>query len=170
MTLRTDLPFGEEASAMDSDNKAPDQRCRWISVLSKAKPADVSTRLAGIDHLPDYTVIRPAESGAVMVRGRAGGTGGAFNLGEMTVTRCVVQLVDKARPVIGHAYVAGRDKHHAEQAALVDALMQTERWQDEIKAAIIEPLATLAAKAKTERSKKVAATKVNFFTMVRGED
>ncbi len=71
--------------------------------------------------LPDYTVLRGPESGLVMVRGRAGGGGAPFNLGEMTVTRCTVRTESG---LVGHAYIAGRDERRAELAALADALMQ----------------------------------------------
>lgn len=101
-----------------------------------------------------------------MVRGRAGATGAAFNLGEMTVTRCSVQLDDGA---VGHAYVQGRDKTKATQAALIDALMQTAA-APEVEAAILAPLRTAAEARRTARAARAAATKVDFFTMARGED
>ena len=146
-------------------------RQKWMSVLAKADTKTLAEKVAALKDLPKYSVIRPAECGSVMVRGRAGGTGSPFNLGEMSVTRCVVQLTDsEAGPVIGHAYVTGRDKHHAESAAVLDALMQTERWRPTIQEGVIGPLAHTAAEAKQARQEKVAATKVNFFTMVRGEN
>lgn len=147
------------------------ERQEWMAVLAKAEPRDLADKAAGLKDLPPYAVIRPAECGSVMVRGRAGGTGSPFNLGEMSVTRCVVQLTDKQEgTVIGHAYVAGRDKQHAKCAALLDALLQTERWARTVREEVIVPLARTAERAKRDRSGKVAATKVNFFTMVRGED
>ena len=101
-----------------------------------------------------------------VVRGRMGGTGSAFNLGEMTVTRCALRL---ATGEVGHGYVQGRDKAHAERAALVDALMQTDR-AEAVQAQVLDPLAEAALTAKATRAAKAAATKVDFFTMVRGED
>ena len=65
----------------------------------------------GCGALPDYTVIRGPEGGLVMVRGRAGGGGSAFNLGEMTVTRCTVRT---ETGFVGHAYIAGRDEQRAD--------------------------------------------------------
>ena len=100
-----------------------------------------------------------------MVRGRAGGTGAPFNLGEMTVTRCALRLTDGRT---GHAYIPGRDRIHAEAAALCDALLQgaeAERVQSEI----IEPLAAAADTARRAEASRAEATKVDFFTMVRGE-
>ena len=101
-----------------------------------------------------------------MVRGRVGGAGSAFNLGEMTVTRASVRL---ASGEVGHAWVQGRDKGHALRAAAVDALMQTDR-APELARTILQPLMGQAAAARAARAGKAASTKVDFFTMVRGED
>ena len=101
-----------------------------------------------------------------LVRGRMGSTGSPFNLGEMTVTRCVVRLADGRT---GYSYVAGRDKRHAELAALADAHLQgadAAAWQ----ARLIEPLARTQAERRAAQEAEIATTKVEFFTLVRGED
>lgn len=116
---------------------------------------------------PEFEWLRAPETGAVMVRGRAGGSGKPFNLGEMTVTRCALRLLDE--DVVGHAYVQGRDRQQAEHAALADALLQT-RYAEQVRASIIIPLAEQLASEKAEQQAKAAATKVDFFTLVRGED
>ena len=159
------LDAGDPAGAAQRERQA------WMSTLAKADSKALADKVGQVEDLPPYSVIRPAESGSVMVRGRAGGMGSPFNLGEMSVTRCVVQLTgNEDAAVIGHAYVAGRDKQHAESAALMDALLQTKRWRATVKETVIDPLADAASAAQRERSGKVAATKVNFFTMVRGEN
>lgn len=141
-------------------------RQRWMSTLAKAPAERVAALWAAYGAIPAFSHLRAPEVGGVMVRGRAGGTGAPFNLGEMTVTRCSVQLATGA---VGHGYVQGRDKAHAEQAALIDALMQTEA-AEAVRAAIVDPLAEHLQAAATARAAKAAATKVEFFTMVRGED
>jgi len=138
----------------------------WMSTLAKAPAERVAALWAAYGATPAFSHLRAPEVGGVMVRGRAGGTGAPFNLGEMTVTRCSVQLEAGA---VGHGYVQGRDKTHAEQAALIDALMQTEAAET-VRAAIVDPLAEDLQAAATARAAKAAATKVEFFTMVRGED
>lgn len=135
----------------------------WMATLAKAPPA----RLAAL--MPDlapHAVLRAPETGAVMVRGRTGGTGAPFNLGEMTVTRCSVRLDCGA---VGHAWVQGRDKAHATRAAVADALMQTEA-APRIRAGVLDVLAAEAEAARSARAGKAAATRVDFFTLVRGED
>lgn len=138
----------------------------WMSLLAKASPVRLAELAGGIAEWPEFAWLRPPEVGGVMVRGRAGGTGAPFNLGEMTVTRCALRTACDA---VGHAYVQGRDKEHARRAALVDALMQTDR-AEAVRAAILQPLQAEAARARADRAAKAAATKVDFFTMVRGED
>lgn len=141
----------------------PNPRKEWISTLAKAPPAELQRLFA---ELPAHDLLRPAEVGAVMVRGRVSGTGAPFNLGEMSVTRCSVRLSDGT---VGHAWVQGRDKDHARRAAVVDALMQTGAAQD-IQQNVLAPLNESARQKRAARAEKAAGTKVDFFTMVRGED
>ncbi|MDX8351840.1 phosphonate C-P lyase system protein PhnG [Cognatiyoonia sp. IB215182] len=140
-------------------------RKAWMSLLAKAPAADLARLWGGVE-APDYTFLRPPEIGGVMVRGRAGAVGAAFNLGEMTVTRCSLKL---ACGTVGHAYVQGRNKDHAVRAALIDALMLTDR-ADDIRRAVLTPLEQALTATKARRAAKAAATKVDFFTVARGED
>ncbi|KFE34227.1 phosphonate C-P lyase system protein PhnG [Thioclava atlantica] len=141
----------------------PDQEARRarMGLLARARPS----RLAALyPELPAHEVLRAPECGAVMVRGRVGASGGPFNLGEMTVTRCSLRLPDGT---VGHAYVQGRDKDHALRAAAIDAL--SEAGQGDV-APVFEALRAEEAERRRTRAEKAAATKVEFFTMVRGED
>lgn len=138
----------------------------WMSVLAKSPAARLSELWQSLEMAPDYTWLRAPEIGATMVRGRTGATGAPFNLGEMTVTRCSLQL---ASGEVGHGYVQGRDKDKARIAALVDALMQGAQ-AEALCRAVVEPLRAEKAAAQEARGAKAAATKVDFFTMVRGED
>jgi len=70
---------------------------------------------------------------------------------------------------VGHAWIQGCDRGKAQQAALVDALMQTGRAA-EIRQGLLVPLAEAVARARAGRAARAAATRVDFFTMVRGED
>ena len=143
---------------------APAQRQQWMGVLARAghRLSEYSDELRRVEH----RFIRPAETGMVMVRGRMGGSGAPFNLGEMTVTRCVVQLADGRH---GHSYVAGRSKIQAELAALADAHLQGER-QAHWLATLVEPLRQQQEAQRAARETESAATKVDFVTLVRGED
>jgi alpha-D-ribose 1-methylphosphonate 5-triphosphate synthase subunit PhnG len=141
----------------------PTDRAAWMGQLARAKPERLRALFPG---LPAYEVLRPAEIGTVMVQGRAGGTGAPFNLGEVTVTRCALRLITGE---VGHGHVQGRDKDHATRAAVLDALLQTDQ-SSALRAAVLTPLAADEAAHRAARAAKAAATKVEFFTLVRGED
>ena len=138
----------------------------WMGLLARAPEGLAASLYDNAKTRPDTTHLRPPEIGSVMVRGRAGGTGAPFNLGEMTVTRCSLRLGCGA---VGHGYVQGRRKADAETAALIDALMQTDA-APEVRASVLEPLRDAEADQRKARAAKAAATKVEFFTMARGED
>ena len=137
-----------------------------MGLLAKAPEGRVASLLDAAMARPEFTWLRAPEIGSTMVRGRAGGTGAPFNIGEMAVTRCALTL---ASGEVGHAYIQGRRKSDAEAAALVDALMHGSR-AEAIRKAVLVPLEAEQSAAKTARAEKAAATKVEFFTMARGED
>ncbi len=141
------------------------ERQNWLSVLARSDRAAIES-LAADQNLPEVETLRPSEIGLVMVRGRAGGNGQRFNLGEMPVTRCSVR---SAAGHVGHGYVQGRDKAHANLAATLDAALQEPGRRTALTEAVIEPLAAALADRKKAVEAKAAATKVDFFTMVRGE-
>jgi len=142
------------------------RRQEWMALLAKANAAAIEPLWDSLPDKPEWSCIRPPETGMVMVRARAGGTGQRFNMGEMTVTRCVVRLAGGG---VGHAYVAGRDRRHAELAAVIDALMQDPARRTALQDAVLSPLAAAQAAAAERTARRTAATKVDFFTMVRGD-
>lgn len=145
---------------------ATQARKEWMGLLARAPDDALMTLWDGIQDRPSFDWLRSPEVGGVMVRGRTGATGAPFNLGEMTVTRCSVVLHDGT---VGHGYVQGRSKPKAEVAALIDAMMQTPA-ADDLQARLLDPLQQQMQAAKATRAAKAAATKVEFFTLVRGED
>jgi len=146
-------------------NDLTERRRRWMGVLARADRAALERTWNALPEQPAYRHLRKAESGLVMLRGRAGGSGQAFNLGEMTVARCSVQLRDGT---VGHAYAAGRDLRKAELAAVFDAMMQTTA-ATQIQGTLIEPLAAEIAARRAVIGRKAAATRVDFFGLVRAQ-
>lgn len=142
------------------------KRRDWMGLLARAMPASLDRLMSGLGELPETDWLRPPETGTVMVRGRTGGVGAPFNLGEVTATRCTLRLEDGKE---GHAFVQGRDRTHAAHAALLDALMQGAR-ATEIGARVLTPLARAEAERRDLVARKAEATHVDFETMVRGED
>jgi alpha-D-ribose 1-methylphosphonate 5-triphosphate synthase subunit PhnG len=133
-----------------------------MAVLARASATELGKLLDHHAGKPRYTRLRGPEAGLVMVRGRTGGGGGAFNLGEMTVTRCTVRT-DSG--LVGHAYVAGRDARQAELAAIFDALLQDPHQAQALQERVIGPLAAAQQSHRTATAAKAAATKVQFFAM-----
>ena len=146
-------------------------RQRWLAVLAKAPLDELEASWEALGDKPAYRALRPGETGLVMVRGRVGGTGQPFNLGEMTMTRAAVQLLDAGGGVTwtGFGHVAGRSPRRAELVALFDALMQDPTRHGLVERAVVAPLAAQQEAAKADQAAKVTASKVDFFTMVRGE-
>lgn len=142
------------------------KRQYWLGVLAKTGLDELEAAVQRLGAIPDCIMLRHPEIGLVMARGRAGGSGQRFNLGEVPVTRCAVQ---SPAGHIGHGYVQGRDKRHAELAAVMDALLQDNERQANLLAEVIESLANAASQRKEAVRRKAEATRVEFFTMVRGE-
>ncbi|MCR9256801.1 MAG: phosphonate C-P lyase system protein PhnG [Alphaproteobacteria bacterium] len=142
-----------------------ESRQRWLSRLAKVDDAAFDAIWRQLEErLPPHRTLRHPEIGLAMVRGRTGGTGEAFNLGEMTVTRASIRFDSGT---IGHGYVAGRKPERAERIALIDALFQENAA---LANAALPSLEAAIAGKRDDRARKAAATKVDFFTLVRGED
>lgn len=143
-------------------------RQRRLRLLARADRATLEAALAALPSQPDWRRLKQPETGLTMVRARAGGVGQRFNLGEMTVSRCVVALEDGG--TMGVGYVRGRDRRRAELVAVFDALSQDAAGAEKIEQLLIAPVERKLADERRMREAKVAATKVDFFTLVRGED
>ena len=138
----------------------------WIGVLARATPDEVAGLWEAAGESPAYRTLRRPEIGLVALRGRIGGSGAPFNLGEAPVTRCSV-VVEGER--VGHAYVLGRDARQAELAALLDALLQDPARRPQLMERVVEPLRRAEQARRNDRREAAETTRVDFFTMVRGE-
>ena len=154
--------MNDTISAADPPSDPIGARRHWMAVLARAPAEAIEAALTRDGDLPAWTRVRGPETGLVMVRGRAGGSGSPFNLGEMTVTRCTVRTESG---VAGHAYVAGRDERRAELAAVADALLQDPALTGALREALIRPLAEAQREQRLARAEKAAATKVEVFAM-----
>jgi len=156
-----------DASAARPPDSA--DRRRWMGALARARTAELEAAWTGLAVRPSYAFLRAPETGLVLVRGRAGGIGAAFNLGEMTMTRCAVRpdFGTGSPRLTGLAFVAGRDHRHAELAAVFDALLQHPRYHAEVAAAVVAPIESRLARERQEATAQAAQTRVDFFTLVR---
>ena len=133
-----------------------------MATLARASADQIESLLEAVPPLPGHRVIRGPEIGLTMLRGRAGGDGAAFNLGEATVTRCSVSLDDGT---LGHCWRLGRDRRAAEIAALLDAALQGPDLHASLLAAVVEPLRQRQAQAASLIARRAAATEVRFATL-----
>jgi len=147
---------------------APSHNARqgWLALLARATLAELETALSDLVSRPAYTLLRAPEIGLAMVRGRAGGTGNAFNLGEMTMTRCAVRLDNAPHPV-GLSYIVGRNTRQAELAALFDAIMQLPNQSNQISDGLLGDIGRRIDAERRARRAETAATRVDFFTLAR---
>lgn len=148
----------------EQDNRRA-QRKAAMAVLAQSEAAEISARLSAMA-LPDHKILREPENGLVMVRGRIGGDGAAFNLGEATVSRSAVLL---STGQVGFGYTLGRDHEKARLIALCDAMAQSDAFADAVEQEVIAPLRTAMIAKRSQVTAETAATRVDFYTMVRGE-
>jgi alpha-D-ribose 1-methylphosphonate 5-triphosphate synthase subunit PhnG len=136
-----------------------------MAVLAHSSSAEIAGHLDRLA-LPVHESLREPENGLVMVRGRVGGDGAAFNLGEATVSRAAVRL---ASGEVGFGYALGRDRDKARMIALCDALVQSDLFSAAVETDVIAPLRAAMLGRREQKAAETAATRVDFYTMVRGE-
>jgi len=136
-----------------------------MAVLAHSDAADIAGRLGAIA-VPPYEDLREPENGLVMVRGRIGGDGAPFNLGEATVSRAAVRLPTGE---VGFGYTLGRDREKARLIALCDALAQSNEFAETLEARVLSPLRAAMTAERDGKARETAATRVDFYTLVRGE-
>ena len=147
------------------ENGKQAQRQAAMAVLAHSAAADIAGCLVAIA-LPAYEDLREPENGLVMVRGRIGGDGAPFNLGEATVSRAAVRL---STGEVGFGYTLGRDRQKARIIALCDALMQSNEFADALEENVLTPLRAAMISVRNRKAAETAATRVDFYTLVRGE-
>ncbi len=149
---------------MEKDAPARPERAVRMGLLARASLTELKAHLEPLDI--EAQAVRGPETGLVMLRGRIGGGGNAFNLGEATVTRATVRL---ATGEIGHGQRLGTDREATRLSAIADALAETGRHEAALSALLRAVEERVAAEAQRQ-AEETAATRVDFFTMVRGED
>jgi len=155
----------EQTAAAPADDTA--RRRAVMRVLAEADAREVNAALERLKPLPVHAEVRKPEVGLVMLRGRIGGDGAPFNVGEATVTRAAVRLESGE---IGFSYLLGRAVEKARAAALIDAIWQSTEGRARVESDVVAPLAAAQAERAAEQAGRTAATRVDFFTVARGED
>src|SRR5947208_14102984 len=119
-------------SAAENTSKQADRKAA-MAVLAYSEPAEIEGRLETIA-LPPHEYLREPENGLVMVRGRIGGDGAPFNLGEATVSRAAVRL---SSGEVGFGYTLGRYRRKGEMIELCDALLQSHEFAEVVAAKVV---------------------------------
>ncbi|MCE2596641.1 phosphonate C-P lyase system protein PhnG [Motilimonas cestriensis] len=142
-------------------------RQHWLAVIANAPYEQLLQHWQQLELDPPCEVIRQPEIGLARIQGRIGGAGERFNFADTTITRAAVRLEDGTT---GYGYLQGRHKRHALLGAIADALLQQPEYNLRLQAGLIQPLAEFIQRQQRQTSDQAAATKVDFFTVVRGED
>jgi alpha-D-ribose 1-methylphosphonate 5-triphosphate synthase subunit PhnG len=137
-------------------------RQHWLGVLARATTAAMRTCLESAPALPEYVLLRGPEAGMTMLRGRMGGNGSAFNLGEMTLSRCSVR---DGGGRVGHGYAAGRDLSQVTLIARLDAILQDDALGEAYQRVVVKPLAAEQTVQRASTEAKAIATEVRFFAL-----
>src|SRR6202166_1416326 len=141
------------------ENGKQARRRAAMAVLAHSDAADIAAHLGAIA-VPPCEELREPENGLVMVRGRIGGDGAPFNLGEATVARAAVRL---STGEVGFGYTLGRDRQKARMIALCDALIQSNEFVEVVEAEVIAPLRSQMISEQDRRAAETAATRVDFY-------
>ena len=150
----------------------PQIRQRRMAALAFADESTLEAEAVRLADSFSHAFLRRPEAGLVMLEGRAGNTGQRFNVGEMLVTRCVVRLLPKNGGSVteGYAFIRGNRPRHAELAAVFDAALQQPAWAEPLDRSLIGPLMRRREEQLQQHAAEAAPTRVDFFTLVRGED
>ena len=155
-----------EVKQESGETPAPERK-RVVDLLARIGTQDLTRVWDALPEQPQVHMLRGPEIGLVMVRGRIGGGGAPFNLGEATVSRATVRL---GNGLVGHGHILGANLKRAKLAAVFDALWQDPARRPLIEEQLLQPAAARIAEENRSKSEEAAGTRVDFFTMVRGED
>ncbi|MDR1049990.1 MAG: phosphonate C-P lyase system protein PhnG [Deltaproteobacteria bacterium] len=140
-------------------------RSRVAGAVALAEDGELRALLDGLGELPPFEYLRRPGRGLVMLRGRAGGTGRPFNLGEAAATRCSIKILGRA----GHGCCLGDDPARALAAALADGLLQDGGHAGRI-LSLAGRLEELIGRRRALADRRAQKTKVEFFTLARGDN
>jgi alpha-D-ribose 1-methylphosphonate 5-triphosphate synthase subunit PhnG len=145
-------------------NDSSAARRATVGVMALATDTELAAAIATCGDITKVIDLKSPETGLVMLRGRIGGDGAPFNVGEATVTRAVVRLSDGT---IGYSYRLGRDKTAARHAAILDAFWQITDHRERIERQVLTPIRQRIAAENARASGEAAASRVEFFTLAR---
>ncbi|HET7792681.1 MAG TPA: phosphonate C-P lyase system protein PhnG [Rhizobacter sp.] len=141
------------------------QRQAWLAVLAHAPRDALAGHAAAATAGQAFDWLREPETGLALVRARIANRGDRFNLGEVTLTRCIARVTVGGNATAGVGHVLGRDDERARWVAQLDALLQQPSLQQRLLAEVIAPLQALRAQAIADEQAHHAASRVSFYTL-----
>ena len=150
-------------SRFSKEDELQEARRDWLATLVRVPANEVIAASNEFDF--SMVVLKGPEVGLLMINGRIHSTGRPFHLGEVSLTKCVLK---DDQGLLGYGHIIGRNKQQAKAIALFDLALQR---NDSAEAALIRLNAWKEDVAEIDamESETVEETRVDFFTMVRGE-
>ena len=150
-------------SRFSKEEQLQEARRDWLAILVRVPANEVIAASNEFDF--SVVILKGPEVGLLMTNGRIHSTGRPFHLGEVSLTKCVLK---DDQGLLGYGHIIGRNKQQAKAIALFDlalqrinsaepALIRLNAWKEEV------------AEIEAMESEAVEKTRVDFFTMVRGE-
>src|SRR5690606_31638857 len=131
------------------------ERAENMRLMAQLSAASLSAIWESAGISAEATDLRRPETGLVTLRGRIGGDGQPFNLGEATVTRAAIRLCNGE---VGHSYVLGRDMEKARLCAIIDAAWKNPGTRSAVRDAVIARIRWQVEQADKTTRAEVAAT------------
>ena len=141
------------------------QRQAWLAVLASAPRGALAERAEAAASGHRFDWLREPETGLALVRARIANRGDRFNLGEVTLTRCIARVSVAGHTTAGVGHTLGRDEQRARWVAQLDALLQQPSLQRQLMAEVIDPLRALREAALAQEQARHAASRVAFYTL-----
>ena len=146
-------------------HRSTEERQAWLSVLAHAPRAALAGHAEACALGQVFDWLREPETGLALVRARIANRGDRFNLGEVTLTRCIARVSVDGHATAGVGHVLGRDDQRARWVAQLDALLQQPTLQQRLLSEVIAPLRLLREAALAEEQARHAASRVAFYTL-----
>lgn len=135
------------------------ERAEWMSVLACAATEELERHWSAFRYRPAFEWLKKPEYGAVLMQGKICGSGREYSLGQLTITRCSVQLADGR---IGVAYTHGRAERHAFIAAMFDALLQNHDGAGVSASHVLAELRATRDERNRQQNAETRQTRVDF--------
>ena len=146
------------------NNHTLTSRPAWLRLFALSSDQDLENMVRTTQLEQRCQSVLEPQVGIVTVRARISGRGAQFNVGDACVTKAEVLLDNQIK---GYATVLGGRARRAKLVAMLDAAMAANVGGH--LHALVQQLADKYVQRNAQRQQAAGKTKVDFFTMVRGD-